>query len=84
MMKSKMNRISLSRAKPSDLNIGLVYYLDFGGELSRGVLRSRLTLPVLRKLKIGHPKEETLEEYVEYKRIIKKYAEDGNLLIEKR
>ncbi len=71
------------KAKVSDLKIGLVCWFDFGGNLSKNIIRGRLTIPELRKNKIGYPKEESIEDYTEYKRIIKKFVNDGNILIEK-
>ncbi len=53
------------KAKVSDLKIGLVCLFDFGGNLYKNIIRGRLTIPELRKNKIGYPKEESIEDYIE-------------------
>ena len=75
-MRKKQKYIKLN---PSDLKIGKDVYIYFGIKYMRHTIRARLTINELRKEKISYPKEETKEEYEEYKRIIKKYCHDGNL-----
>ena len=65
----------------SDIKIGKEVYICCGGRPEKHIIRGRLTISELKKQGITwHPKEETLDEYEEYKRIIKFYALNGCLL----
>ena len=61
-------------ATKKDLKIGNTVLINMGGKILRHTIRKRLDVAELKKHKIyKHPKEETEDEYKEYKRIIKHY-----------
>jgi hypothetical protein len=63
----------------SDINIGKEVFICCGGNSEKHIIRPRLTETEMKKFNIRYPKEETLQEYEEYKRIIKFYALKGYL-----
>jgi len=67
--------------KPSEIKIGDTVEINMGGKSTTHIIRGRIDKAYLRKHKCSKwAKEETPEEYQEYKRIIKLYASKGFLI----
>ncbi len=59
----------------------LIVYIYMGSRPEKHLVRKRLDEKTLRKLKVGWPKEETREDYKEYRRILDVYASNGQLYV---
>ena len=60
----------------SDLKIGVELHINMGGKTTKHIVRKRIDLLELKRNKCSKwAKEETEEEYQEYKRVIKYYVE---------
>jgi len=70
------------KAKLSDLKIGNEIVIQITGAKEYHKIRSKLTEFEMKKLKVWQPKEETEQEYQEYKSVIKYYVKMGCAYIE--